>query len=89
MVTGRVASGDQFISGRDDRNRIRAICDPACVEMEGAAIAHACYINNIPFLIIRCMSDMADDGEEATYKFNDRTAAELSASLVIGMLEKL
>lgn len=89
MVAGRIASGDQFISDRNSRNRIREICDPACVEMEGAAIAHACYMNSIPFLIIRCMSDMADDGEEATYKFNDRTAAELSASLVIGMLEKL
>ena len=50
--------------------------------MEGAAIAHAAYINGVPFLIIRCMSDMADDTGESTYTFNEQTAAELSAELV-------
>ena len=50
--------------------------------MEGAAIAHAAYINRIPFLIIRCMSDMADDTGENTYSFNEESAAKLSAELV-------
>ena len=86
MVAGRVASGDQFISSRDVKETIRKNCKPACVEMEGAAIAHACYSNKIPFIIIRCMSDMADDGEEATYKFNDKVAAKMSAALVRKML---
>jgi adenosylhomocysteine nucleosidase len=86
MVAGRIASGDQFISSRDVKDRIKHDCKPACVEMEGAAIAHACYVNKVPFIIIRCMSDMADDGEEATYKFNDKVAAALSAGLVRKML---
>jgi len=89
IVSGRVASGDQFISDKKIKEHIRDICNPACVEMEGAAIAHACYISGVPFLIIRCMSDMADDGGENTYQFNDKTAAELSGSLVMAMLEKL
>lgn len=87
LVTGRIASGDQFISNRDVKNQIKKNCDPACVEMEGAAIAHACYLNEVPFIIIRCMSDMADDGEEATYKFNDKVAAEMSAGLVRKMIQ--
>ena len=54
--------------------------------MEGAAIAHACYLNGIPFVIIRCMSDMADDMQENAYSFNEGTAAELSAALVRNMI---
>ena len=61
-------------------------CSPACVEMEGAAIAHASYLNEIPFIIIRCMSDMADDAGGKTYSFNENKAAALSAKLVCAML---
>jgi adenosylhomocysteine nucleosidase len=87
LMKGRVASGDQFVSGSGVKNHIREICDPACVEMEGAAVAHACWINNVPFVIIRCMSDMADDGEENTSAFNEKTCAEESASIVLRMFE--
>ena len=82
LVEGRIATGDQFISSKEIKAKISENCSPACVEMEGAAIAHACYINNTPFLIIRCMSDMADDTGENTYNFNEETAATLSAELV-------
>ncbi len=89
LLAGRIASGDQFISDKALKAKIKADCDPACVEMEGAAIAHACYLNKTPFLIIRCMSDMADDdasGKEGTYNFNEETAAIMSSSLVRRML---
>jgi len=86
LVAGRIASGDQFISSREVKDKIKRDCNPACVEMEGAAVAHTCWLNDTPFIIIRCMSDMADDGEEATYKFNDKVAATLSAALVRKML---
>ena len=89
LVEGLVASGDQFISSGAVKNRIKELCNPACVEMEGAAIAHACYLNSIPFVIIRAMSDMADDGEETAYKFNDKDAAEQSAAIVIEMCKLL
>ncbi len=82
LVLGRIASGDQFISSKSIKEKIAEICSPACVEMEGAAIAHAAYLNNIPFIIIRCMSDMADDSGENTYIFNEEIAATLSARLV-------
>ncbi|MBQ5491924.1 MAG: 5'-methylthioadenosine/adenosylhomocysteine nucleosidase [Treponema sp.] len=86
MVVGRVASGDQFICDARAKDAIRKICKPACVEMEGAAIAHAAYLNKVPFVIIRCMSDMADDAGGKTYSFNENKAAALSAKLVCAML---
>ncbi|MBO4386564.1 MAG: 5'-methylthioadenosine/adenosylhomocysteine nucleosidase [Treponema sp.] len=86
LIAGRIATGDQFISDKEIKKHIRETCNPACVEMEGAAIAHACYLNSIPFVIIRCMSDMADDMQENSYTFNESTAAELSAALVRSMI---
>ena len=86
LIKGRIATGDQFISDKALKQQIKADCNPACVEMEGTAIAHACYLNKVPFVIIRCMSDMADDIGENTYSFNEKTAANLSASLVRKML---
>lgn len=89
LIAGRIASGDQFISSRDVKKHIRDLCDPACVEMEGAAIAHACYLSKIPFAVIRCISDMADDGGEAAYKFNDKTAGTMSALVVTAALKMI
>ena len=60
-----------------------------CVEMEGAAIAHACFLNQVPFVILRCISDNADDSYEVTYSFNERIASEECASVVLKMLEFL
>ncbi len=82
LIAGRIATGDQFISNAEIKAKIARDCSPSCVEMEGAAIAHAAYLNSVPFLIIRCMSDMADDSGESTYTFNEQSAAELSAKLV-------
>lgn len=88
LVFGRIATGDQFISDKEKKSAIQETCSPACVEMEGAAVAHACWINEIPFVIIRCMSDMADDDGESIYSFNENEAASLSGSLVLSMLGK-
>ena len=86
-VIGVIASGDQFISDSKQKKSIQANFDPSCVEMEGAAIAHACYLNKIPFVIVRCMSDMADETVEQTYSFNEDICAAASASLVKKMIE--
>ena len=84
--TGRIASGDQFISSKEQKDVIRTDCNPECVEMEGCAIAHACSVNGVPFVIIRCMSDMADDVSDNLYKFNEEEAAVLSAKIVRAMI---
>ena len=84
---GRIATGDVFVASLKKKREIQALCDPLCVEMEGAAIAHVCRANNTPFVIIRCISDMADDSGHAAYTFNEQAAAENSARLVTRMLE--
>lgn len=89
VVCGRVASGDQFISSAEKKQAIRALCAPACVEMEGAAVAHVCTLNAVPFVVVRSMSDMADDDGGRTAVFNEKAAGETSAALVIALLERL
>ena len=87
IIEGRIATGDQFISDKSTKERINNDFSPACVEMEGAAIAHACYLNKVPFVILRCMSDMADDLRTNGYDFNEPVAAELSARVVEKMIQ--
>ncbi|MCL2703644.1 MAG: 5'-methylthioadenosine/adenosylhomocysteine nucleosidase [Defluviitaleaceae bacterium] len=85
-ILGRIASGDLFVSRKEDKDRIINVFSASCVEMEGAAIGHACYLNKIPFVIIRAMSDTADGG--ATEDFNKFVikAAEQSGAIVERML---
>lgn len=64
---GRVVSGDQFISDKEKKNWIIANFAGYCTEMEGAAIAQAAYLNQVPFLIIRAISDKADDSAHEDY----------------------
>ncbi|MCR5254203.1 MAG: 5'-methylthioadenosine/adenosylhomocysteine nucleosidase [Treponema sp.] len=87
ILKGRIASGDQFISDTAVKNKIKEVFNPLCVEMEGAAIAHACTLNKVPFVIIRCMSDMADDAGENVYNFNEDTAADASAQLILELIK--
>lgn len=89
IIEGRIATGDQFIASKEKKEYIQQISNPACVEMEGAGIAHACYLNKIPFAILRCMSDMADESYEKVYSFNEKIAAEKSASVVLNSIKKI
>ena len=85
--SGCIATGDVFVQGGPVKDKIVERLSPLCVEMEGAAIAHAAFVNDKPFLIIRTMSDSADDEAAMTYDtFKDR-AAEQSAHIVRQMLK--
>lgn len=83
---GRIATGDVFVEGGDVRDRIKKDFAPLCVEMEGAAIAQACYMNEKPFLIIRTMSDNADDSASMSYDEFKPEAANQSANIIREML---
>lgn len=87
--SGRVASGDQFIAGKETKQFIIDNFQADCAEMEGAAIAHAAYLSHIPFVIIRAISDKADDSAEMDYPTFERAAAKHSANLVFHMINKL
>ena len=88
-VIGRVASGESFIADDVERVRIREQLQACCVEMEGAAIGQVAYINNIPFVIIRTISDRADSGAALTYKEFEAVAADASARLVLAIIQRL
>ena len=87
IVKGRIASGDQFISGNEKKSAIISNFHPQCVEMEGCAIAQTCYANKIPFVIIRCMSDTADDSVKETY--SEETASRLSSTFLLEVIKEI
>jgi adenosylhomocysteine nucleosidase len=69
---GRVLSGDQYVCNREKSRWLHTYFSGTCVEMEGAAVAQVCYLNKVPFVIIRSISDGADDDAETTYeRFKD------------------
>lgn len=79
---GRIVSGDQFISDKSVKERIIANFDGFCTEMEGAAIAQVAYINSIPFVIIRAISDKADDSATVDYPTFEKNAIANSVALI-------
>lgn len=85
---GRVVSGDQFISDKTKKNWIADTFSGYCTEMEGAAIAQTAYLNNIPFLIIRAISDKADDSASMDYPAFETMAIENSVKLISAMVKK-
>lgn len=88
--TGIVASGDQFIASKEAKDRIVTNFHALCAEMEGAAIAHAAYLNKVSCVIIRAISDKADNSavmdypefEKRAIKQNVRLVTELVAEIV-------
>lgn len=89
IFEGRVCSGDQFISDPDIKRSIIKDLGGMCTEMEGAAIAQACYLNNIPFVIIRAISDKADGSDIVDYPVFEKKAAHDCAELVMEMLKNM
>lgn len=89
VFCGRVASGDQFISSKEKKNWIQSNFDAYCTEMEGAAIAQAAYLNNIPYLIVRAISDKADDSASMDYSEFEARAVENSVRLMAAMIEAM
>lgn len=83
---GRIATGDKFVADRAAREAIIAAVAPDCVEMEGAAIAHVAFAAGKPCLVIRTMSDCADDAAAVTYDDFLERAADQSARIILGML---
>ena len=85
--TGLIASGDQFIAGGEKKNFIVSNFHPLCVEMEGCAVARTCYKNNVPFVVVRCMSDCADDTVQVRY--DEAEASALSSTMLLSIIKSL
>ena len=86
---GRIVSGDQFVSSPDVKGKLVTVFQAKCTEMEGAAIAHVAYLNKISCVIIRAISDKADNSAEMDYPTFEKKAIEHSVRLVQNLLPRI
>ena len=86
---GRVASGDQFVAVKALKEKIIANTQGLCTEMEGAAIAQTAYRNGVPFVILRAISDKADDSAQMDYPTFERIAAHRCAQVTGNLARQL
>lgn len=89
VFEGRVVSGDQFISDKKKKDWLVENFDGYCTEMEGAAIAHAAYLNKTPYLVIRAISDKADDSASMDYPTFEAQAIDHSVKLLLELCKQM
>lgn len=89
VVTGIVVTGDQFISSAARVEQLRTTFSADATEMEGAAVAQVCYQQNVPCLVIRSLSDKADENARNDMLNFYKTAARNSAALVMAIIAKM
>lgn len=86
--TGRVLSGDQFISSDEKKHWLIENFGGYCAEMEGAAMAQTAYLNDVPFVILRAISDKCDDTATVNYSEFEEAAIKHIIRLIHGILDK-
>lgn len=86
---GKIVSGDQFIASKDKKDYLSAYFNGMCAEMEGAAMAQVAYLNEIPFVILRAISDKADDSGHMDYPVFAKAAIGHSVALLEEMYKSL
>ncbi|OOB77674.1 MAG: 5'-methylthioadenosine/S-adenosylhomocysteine nucleosidase [Epulopiscium sp. Nuni2H_MBin003] len=89
VYIGTIASGDQFVASIDVKTDIYNTFTAYCAEMEGAAIAHTCFLNNVAFVIIRAISDTADSNADVNFAEFTELAAKNALSIIEKMLENI
>ena len=89
VVVGRVASGDSFVASTVEVAWLRSTFGAACAEMEGAAVAQVCAKWNVPFVIVRSISDTADHDAQVDFRAFTALAAARAARVVPGLLRRL
>jgi adenosylhomocysteine nucleosidase len=84
MMLGDIASGDLFVSGVEmRRDLIRNLPSVVCVEMEGAAVAQVCYDFDVPLIVVRVISDTADEqAHTSAIGFVNQHAGEYSLAIL-------
>ena len=79
VFTGRVLTGDMFISSKEKREELVKDFDGFCCEMEGAAVAQVSSLNNIPFIVLRLISDLPSGKGPDDYNKFEKEAAKMSS----------
>jgi adenosylhomocysteine nucleosidase len=90
MIVGQVASGDRFFASHEDKERLLKILpEVLCVEMEGAAVAQVCFEYQVPYLVIRTISDEANDNSVVDFKdFVSQVASRFGVEIIKKLLKK-
>ncbi len=86
---GRIVSGEAFISSNEVKADIQSRFSPYAVDMESAAVGHCCYLNEMPYVSVRCISDNADDEGAMSFDEFEKIAAKRVAEIVLRMTEVL
>ncbi len=86
---GRIASGDQFVSDAAQKADIAARTNALCTEMEGCATAHTAFLNGIPFVVMRAISDMADNSAEVDFGEFQQKAADRAVAIVLKLVQMI
>ncbi len=86
VIKGRVLSGDQFVSSAEKTKWFQEIFNGACVEMEGASVAHVCHLFKTPFVVIRSISDKADHSAGVDFNSFKYEAARVSKEIVLNII---
>ncbi len=88
MIFETMVTGEQFIED-EKRNEIMQRFNPLSVDMESASIAHVCYVNQIPFLSIRTITDTAKHKGIANFESNCEKASKISCEITLGIIKSL
>ena len=83
---GTIATGDQFIAKKEQKDLIKNRFEAIAAEMEGGSIGHVCFINNVPFAILRSISD--SEGGAMDYETFAEKAAVQSIEVVLDFIKK-
>ena len=87
-VKGTVATGDQFITGNERRSALNSDFNAMACEMEGGSIGQVCYLNKVPFGIVRAISDsMSEEDDAVEYTVFSKSAAKKSISIIIEFIK--
>lgn len=87
-AVGTVATGDKFISGNENRSALNENFNALACEMEGGSIGQVCYLNHIPFAVLRSVSDsMSDEDDAVEYSAFSKSAAKKSVKIICAFLE--
>lgn len=86
ILFGTIATGERFVENRD-RERIRQRFAPLAVDMETAGAAHVCYVNRVPFVAVRSITDTGEDSGTEAFERNCERASEIAAEVTAGLLQ--
>ena len=86
-VRGNIATGDQFVSTSEKKSYLKEGFNAAACEMEGGSIGHVCFVNNVPFAVLRSISDNADEGATVDYPTFAKASADGYVKVVTDFAE--